>query len=156
MVYVLICCCCCCYCCYCESLPFVISPLICSCVISNACFQSFQVDISVFDNDREFVSANNRVGSNYSFFPQRQDLPHEMDTTNDLDGKGGGEVADGMLMVYFWGKSNDVENNYRHNTDVKSGSTDARIGVGSGSCGNERRIPPYEEGVPMTINTNNC
>ena len=127
---------------------FIISSLILfSCVISNVCLQSFQVDVSNFDNDRKFVSTNNRVGSNYSFFPQRQDLPHEMDTTN---------VADGMLMVYFWGKSNDVENNYRHNTDVKSGSTVTQVGLGSESCGNERRIPAYEEGVTVTINTNNC
>jgi hypothetical protein len=125
-------------------------------VISNVCLQSFQVDLSDFDDDRQFVSSNNRVGSNYSFFPQRQEVPHELDTTNDLDGRGGGEVADGMLMVYFWGLSNDVKNNYRHNTDVRHVSTAAQVGVGNGSCGNNRRIPPYNASVPVTIGTNNC
>lgn len=86
---------------------------------------NFSVDLNDFNDDRNFVSSNNRVGSNYSFFAQRQDLPHEMDTTNHLDGNGNGgsDVSDGMLMVYFWGLSVDLDNNYRYNPDVRHVST---------------------------------
>ena len=42
-----------------------------------------------------------------------------MDTTANLDGTGQATIRSPMVMIYFWGLSTALDNNYRYVPDLK-------------------------------------
>ena len=44
---------------------------------------------------------------------------HEMDTTANLDGTGQATIRSPMVMIYFWGLSTALDNNYRYVPDLR-------------------------------------
>jgi len=114
------------------------------------------LDVSKFQ-DRKFVSTNNKMGSKYAFHAHRQGVPHESDTTSTLDGdEGSGRSSDPMVMVYFWGLSNEIVNNYKFVPDAVQETPGIQVGAGSGSCWNDRRTPAYNPDQKVSINSNIC
>lgn len=107
----------------------------------------------------KYVTTRNNMGSKYPLFVQRQNLPHEMDTTSYFDGIGNPSQENSntpMVMVYYWGKSNALSNEYQFVPGLHDHDMFTQGGRGSGSCGTKRRIPDFKEGEEIVINTNNC
>lgn len=112
---------------------------------------------SNYVKDMDWITTKNVMGSKYPFHAQRQMLPHEMDTTSSIDGQGEPMqiLTDmPMIMIYFWGMSNDLQNEYQQEPYI--GDTDGFVqgGVGAGSCGNHRRIPSVDKEFEVSLN--NC
>lgn len=110
--------------------------------------------------DKEYITTNNVMGSKYPFHAQRQNLPHEMDTTSSWDGDGniGQDDTDTpMVMIYFWGMSNKLSNEYQFVPELRDSDVFVSGGQGAGSCGNTRRIPGgLYEGEEVEITVDNC
>lgn len=112
----------------------------------------FDQEGSFFGDDR-YITTQNTMGSDYAFHAQRQGVVHEMDTTANLDGTGQATIRSPMVMIYFWGLSTALDNNYRYVPDLKDQQISG-AGLDNGSCATERRIPPRDSN--QTITTNNC
>ena len=105
--------------------------------------------------DYDTVSNDNFGGSKYAFHPHRSGVPHEMDTTSNLDNDGGaGHLAAPMVMAYWWGLDTDVANNYHWADQVRDNPF--KYETSAQTCGNKDRIPYHNENLTQTINNDNC
>lgn len=105
-----------------------------------------------------FTSASNENfgGSKNALHAQRSNIPHELDTTTNFDGDDGvNSFALPMAMVYWWAKNEDTPNNYRWASQVR-GDENHPFQESAQSCGNDRRIPKYDETRNQDITTGNC
>ena len=101
------------------------------------------------------ASNDNFGGSKYGFHPHRADLPHEFDTTNNLDNdRGAGTLEEPMVMVYWWGVDNAIDINYKWSSQVRDDPF--AYEASAHSCGDFRRIPVYNENLTQTITSLNC
>lgn len=103
----------------------------------------------------DWTTADNFGGSEFALHPHRTQVPHEFDTTANLDGDGGaGTLAEPMVMIYWWGKVTAPPNNYKWVSTVRDNVF--RYQASARTCGNERRIPKYIPNVTQDITLANC
>jgi len=113
-------------------------------------------DVSgIASSNHSWASDVNYGGSKYSLHPHRAGVPHEFDTTSNLDGDmGAGHLDEPMVMVYWWGKETSVNTNYEWARQVRDNPFQYQ--ESAATCGNYRRIPKYDPEKEQTVTPANC